>query len=240
MSGETAIPGSASSLGRRLAGVLSDLWYLFWKLAIWAIYKVCWRIRIEGREHEPVSGPFIAACNHASAVDPPLVGIALRHRASYMGKEELFSIPVLSAWLASVGTFPVRRGHPDRKAIRHSLRILEGGGVLVMFPEGTRSPDGRLKDPESGAAMLALRTGAPVLPVALINTHRILPRGAKWPRFERVTIRFGPPIAVPRVEGRLDERLLEEWGGRIMAEIAKLLPEDQKPGQLPPRHAGSH
>lgn len=206
-----------------------NLWYLFWKLVIAAICKAGFRFRIEGREHEPAAGPFIAAGNHASALDPPLVGMALHRRASYMGKAELFAVPVLGPWLRSVGVFPVRRGEPDRQAIRRSLEVLAEGGVLVMFPEGTRSPDGRLRPAEPGAAMIALRSGARVLPVAVVNSHRILPKTSRWPRFERVIIRIGPPLTVPRVEGRLDHQLLEEWGRQIMAEIARLLPEDQQP-----------
>lgn len=206
-----------------------SLWYLFWKLVMSGFFKLFTRYSIEGREHEPARGPFIAAGNHASAADPLIVGAVLRNRAAYMAKAELFSVPVVGAWLRSVGSFPVRRGQPDRSAIRRSHEVLASGGVLVMFPEGTRSPDGRLQDPEPGAALLALRTGAPVLPVAVVNSHRAMPKGSPLPRFRRVIVRIGRPLPVPKIEGRLDHQVLEEWGRRIMAEIAKLLPEDQKP-----------
>ncbi len=206
-----------------------SLWYEFWKRLFYLICRAAFRLRIEGREYEPHSGPLIVAGNHASTLDPPLIGMCLRRQSAYMAKEELFAVPILGPWLRSIGCFPVRRGTPDRKAIRRSLEVLEQGRVLVIFPEGTRSLDGRLRDPEPGAAMIALRTGVPVLPAAVVNSHRILPKGAGWPRFEQVTVRFAPPLAVPKVEGRLDHATMEQWGRRIMKEIERLLPEDQRP-----------
>lgn len=222
----------SSPAGTRLGGlprVVSDLWYHFWKNLVGLIGRLAFRMRVEGRGHEPRSGRVIVAGNHVSAIDPPLVGSVLRRRAAYMAKEELFSVPILGPWLRSVGVFPVKRGQPDRRAIRRSLQVLERGGVLVMFPEGTRSEDGRLRDPEPGAAMIALRTGAPVLPVAVVGSHRILPKSARWPRFAQVVVRIGPPLQVPRIEGRLEHAVLEEWGRRIMDAIGALLPEDQQP-----------
>lgn len=217
-----------SARGGRPAALVGGLWYFFWKTVLWAISKVAFRLRIEGREHEPRRGPFIAVGNHVSAIDPPLVGIALRHQAAYMGKHELLETPVLGPLLRSIGVFPVHRGAPDRSAIRKSLDVLESGGVLVLFPEGTRSPDGRLQKAEPGTAMIALRTGAAVLPVAVINSYRILPKGAHRPKFAQVTVRMGPPLRVPKIEGRLGHELLEEWGERILASIERLLPEEQR------------
>lgn len=205
-----------------------SLWVEFWKRLFYYIGRAAFRLKVEGRAYEPPSGPLIVAGNHASVIDPPLIGAVLRRQGAYMAKAELFAVPVLGPWLRSTGSFPVRRGTPDRKAIRRSLEVLQHGGMLVIFPEGTRSPDGRLRDPEPGAAMIALRTGVPVMPAAVVNSHRILPKGARWPRFERVTIRFGPPLAVPKIEGRLDHATMEEWGRRIMREIERMLPEDQR------------
>jgi 1-acyl-sn-glycerol-3-phosphate acyltransferase len=206
-----------------------SVWYEFWKRLFYLICRAAFRLKVEGRDHEPATGPLIVAGNHASVLDPPLIGMCLRRQSTYMAKEELFSVPILGPWLRSIGSFPVRRGTPDRRAIRRSLDVLEHAGVLVIFPEGTRSADGRLRDPEPGAAMIALRTGVPVLPAAVVNSYRILPKGARWPRFEQVTVRFGPPLAVPKVDGRLDHATLEQWGRRIMAEIERMLPEDQRP-----------
>jgi 1-acyl-sn-glycerol-3-phosphate acyltransferase len=206
-----------------------SLWYEFWKRFFYLIARLAFRLKIEGREREPLTGALIVAGNHASLLDPPLIGMCLRRQGAFMAKDELFSTPIVGPWLRSIGSFPVRRGTPDRKAIRRSLEVLEQGRVLVIFPEGTRSTDGRLRNPEPGAAMIALRTGVPVLPAAVVNSHRILPKGALWPRFEQVTVRFGPVLDVPRIEGRLDHASMERWGRRIMAEIERMLPDDQRP-----------
>lgn len=229
---EMTMPG-ARSVRRYLGAVGGNLWYLFWKTLVWVIGKLAFRLRIEGREHEPPQGPFIVAANHASALDPPLVGTSLHHRASYMGKQELFAVPILGPLLRSIGVFPVRRGEADHRAIRTSLDVLASGGVLVMFPEGTRSADGRIQKPEPGAALIALRTGVTVLPVAVRGSYRILPKGTRWPRFQQITIRMGPPLTVPRIDGRLNRQMLEEWGGQIIAAIERLLPPEQHRSPVP-------
>lgn len=202
-------------------------WYWFWKTFILIVARLAFRLRIEGRGYEPRQGPFLVAGNHASLLDPPLVGVGLRHQSAYMAKDELFSIPILGPWLRSTGSFPVKRGTADRKAIRRSFEVLEQGGVLVIFPEGSRSTDGRLRNAEPGAAMIALRTGVKVLPAAVINSHRVLQKGKFWPNFARVTVRYGPLIDVPKIEGRLDHATLNEWGNRFMDAIERLLPPDQ-------------
>ncbi len=229
---EAAIP-MTRSVRRYIGAVGVNLWYLFWKTLVWVIAKPAFRLRIEGREHEPTRGPFIVAANHASALDPPLVGTSLHHRASYMGKQELFAVPILGPLLHSIGVFPVRRGEADHRAIRTSLDVLGSGGVLVMFPEGTRSLDGRLKKPEPGAALIALRTGATVLPVAVIGSYRILPKGTRWPRFQQITVRMGPPLTIPRSDGRLDRKTLEDWGEQIIRAIERLLPPEQHRSPVP-------
>lgn len=216
------------------------MWYSLWKglfaLCFWSLF----RLRVEGREHEPSSGPLLAICNHVSAADPFIAGVALRRSARYMAKQELFQNPVLGALLRSVGSFPVRRGQPDRQSIRTALQALSRGDVLVMFPEGTRSPDGRLMPAEPGAALLALRAGAPVLPMAVIGTQHAMPKGRVIPERIPVVVRIGPLLAVPKREGRIERADLDAWGRRFMAAIAALLPTDQQPApDLDPRTARS-
>jgi len=184
---------------------------------------------VDGREHEPAHGAVLAICNHVSAVDPPIAGCALRRQARYMAKQELLDTPVLGWLLWSIGVYPVRRGEPDRRAIRTTIDCLTRGDLVVMFPEGTRSPDGRLMTAEHGAALVALRVGVPVLPMAVIGSQHAMPKGAKFPRRAQVTVRIGPVLTVPKVEGRIDRTTLEAWGARFMAAIAALLPADQQP-----------
>ncbi len=205
------------------------MWYSFWKLLFTFYFSLHFKLRVEGRENEPAEGPVLAVCNHVSAADPPIAGVALRRRARFMAKHELLQIPVLGWLLHTVGTFAVKRGQADRRAIRTALDALAHGELVVMFPEGTRSPDGRLMRPEPGAALLALRAGASVLPMAVVGTQHAMPKGTRLPRRHSVVVRMGPPIAVPRHEGRLTREDLDAWGRRLMDAIAALLPPDQRP-----------
>lgn len=205
------------------------MWYRLWKRFFLAWCRLQFRFRVEGAEHEPADGPVLVIANHTSAADPVLVAVALRRRVLTMGKEELFRVPVLAWWLRSLGGFPVRRGEPDRQALRHAAAELARGGAVVIFPEGTRSTDGRLQPAEPGAALLALRSGAPVLPVAVVGAHRVLPKGARLPRSRPVVVRLGPVLHPPRLEGRIDHEALEAWGRRFVEALAALLPPDQQP-----------
>jgi 1-acyl-sn-glycerol-3-phosphate acyltransferase len=208
-------------------------WYAFWYRFYSLLFRLLFRLRVEGRAHVPASGPVLVVSNHVSAVDPPIAGVAVGRQVWYMAKEELLKTPLLGPYLRSVGVFPVRRGEADRRSVRTALDVLQRGGALLMFPEGTRSPDGRLQPAEPGAALLALRTGAPVLPLAVVGTQQVMPKGARFPRLQPVTVRIGPPLQVPKVAGRLDRDLLEQWGQKFMAAIAALLPPEQQPAPGP-------
>jgi 1-acyl-sn-glycerol-3-phosphate acyltransferase len=181
-------------------------------------------MEVTGREHEPARGPFIAVSNHWSAFDPPVLGCSLRNKVHFMAKEEMFRVPILRGWLWAVGTFPVRRGEPDRAAIRAALEVIQRGGVLGMFPEGTRNPHGYLLPAEPGAAFLALRAGVPILPVGILGTLDVLPKGAKVPRVGKIRVRIGPPIHVDDIPRGRDQ--IPQASDRIMRAIAELLGVD--------------
>jgi len=202
--------------------------YSLSKLILRVALRALCGFRVEGGDHEPASGPVIVVCNHRSDLDPLVAGSALRRRVMFMAKQELFRVPGVRWWVTSCGAFPVRRGEPDRQALRTSLRILEGGGVLVMFPEGTRATGRELRPPEPGAALLALRTGATILPVAIDGTDVVLPRGARRPRLGAISVRIGAPIGVANPSGRPDGRRpgreeIDALGQRYMGELARLL-----------------
>lgn len=191
-----------------------------------AVMRWWFGFRVDGREHEPATGPLVVVSNHRSVLDPLVVGSALRRRVRFMAKEELFRVPVLRWWVAACGAFPVRRGEADRQALRTALKILADGGVLVMFPEGTRAIGRELRPPEPGAALLALRAGAALLPVAITGTDEVLPRGAHRLRRSPIRVRIGEPIPVPGVDGdgvRAGREEINSLGRRYMAEIAALL-----------------
>jgi 1-acyl-sn-glycerol-3-phosphate acyltransferase len=191
--------------------------------------------RVEGLEHVPHQGPFILVANHRSLADPPIIGWAVGHKVGrvlhFMAKEEMRRWPIIG-WLAEgSGVFFVRRGEGDRAAQRAALRLLAEGRPIAIFPEGTRSKDGRLGSAKPGAALLAIRSGAPLLPVAITGTERLFPGHSRVPHRTRVVVRIGPPFALEHLpSGRIPRELLSEGTDRIMCEIAKLIPVRSRPG----------
>lgn len=167
----------------------------------WGVFRallvVLGHLKIVGAENVPASGAVLVAANHISIADPPAVGVCLRRPGWFMGKEELFRSPPLRWLCRSLHAFPVRRGKSDLSAVKKSLAILARGEVLVMFPEGTRQPVGQLGQPETGVGMIALRSKAPVVPVHISGTDRLLPKGSARLHRAQVTLRFGPPLRWP-------------------------------------------
>jgi 1-acyl-sn-glycerol-3-phosphate acyltransferase len=194
------------------------------------------RVRLEGAiDAIPRDGPVIIAANHASNLDPVVIGSwllpTLGRRMQWLGKKELFTWPILG-WLArNGGVHPVDRSTADVEAFRLASRILDEGHVLFVFPEGTRSPDGTLQGARDGVAALALRTGAAIVPVAIAGSHTIWPRGRRFPRpGGRVTVRVGPPFRLgdllpPGVDRRAAKGVATTI---LMRRIAALLPPDQQ------------
>jgi 1-acyl-sn-glycerol-3-phosphate acyltransferase len=199
------------------------------------------RVNIEGDLAAiPPTGGVLIAANHASNADPVLIGAFLNQRLgrplNWLGKREVFEWPVLS-WLARHGgVHPVDRGAADVEAFRSAMRILEAGHVLAVFPEGTRSPDGRLQVAKDGVAVLALRSGAMVVPIGVGDSDKLWPKGRRIPRFTKgVTVRIGEPfrlaeaLAATDPAAAADRRHAKEAGTEIiMRRIAALLPPRQR------------
>jgi 1-acyl-sn-glycerol-3-phosphate acyltransferase len=191
-------------------------------------------LRVEGVERIPRSGAFIVVANHCSNLDPPMLGWATGHQVGrivhFMAKIEMRGWPVIG-WLATQsGVYFVRRGEGDRAAQRFSLEALADGLPIAVFPEGTRSRDGRMRDFKDGAAYLALRSGAPVLPVGISGSQGMFPGRSRLPHRTRVTIRIGEPISLSDgTSGRVDRDLLATATARLRAAVAELLPPEQRP-----------
>jgi len=181
-------------------------------------------VTLIGRENVPTAGGVILAPNHISYVDPPIVGCYLKRQVHYMAKEELFRSKLLAAWLRAVGTFPVRRGTADRKALKQAIDLLNRGRVVCIFPEGTRSSDGKLQEPELGIGLVALKAQAPIVPVAIIGSDKVLPISAKRLYRHRVKLVYGKPLSFPQPEqGRETRQSLEEVGRTTMSAISELI-----------------
>jgi 1-acyl-sn-glycerol-3-phosphate acyltransferase len=196
------------------------------------VARVLFAARVEGVERIPRDGAFILVANHCSNFDPPMIGWAVGNSVGrvihFMAKIEVRSWPVIG-WLATQsGVYFVRRGEGDRAAQRFSLEALADGRPIAVFPEGTRSRDGHLKTGKSGAAFLAMRSGARLLPVGISGSHRIFPERSRWPHPTKVVIRVGDPFSLPHVpDGRLDREALAAGTELIMSSIEALLPKDQ-------------
>jgi 1-acyl-sn-glycerol-3-phosphate acyltransferase len=186
---------------------------------------------VAGLENVPRTGAYLLVANHCSNLDPPALGWAVGHRTGrvihFMAKDEVRHWPVVG-WLGrQAGAFYVRRGEVDRAAQRVALDVLRAGRPLALFPEGTRSRDGRLHEARAGAALLAMRTDVPILPVGISGTHRIFPGRSRLPHRTPVTFHIGEPFRLPHSDD-LDRAALRSGTDRIMHEIAALLPEDQR------------
>lgn len=188
--------------------------------------------RVEGLEHVPRDGAVLVVANHCSNLDPLFVGYAVGHRTGrivhFMAKEEMRRWPVIGFLARNAGVFFVRRGEGDRGAQRIAFDLLASGRMIGVFPEGTRSRDGQLRDGRAGAALLATRTGVQVLPVGVAGTHRIFPGHSRWPHRGPITIRIGEPFSLPVQPDGLDRDALRAGTERLMAAVAELLPPEQR------------
>ncbi|MEA2241142.1 MAG: glycerol-3-phosphate dehydrogenase [Solirubrobacteraceae bacterium] len=177
---------------------VNHLVYWLARAVLQPFFTIYFRMERIGREHIPASGPLIIASNHRSFMDPFVIGMMLRRPTYFVAKTELFRNPIVAWLLNSLGAFPVDRGQGDRDAMVTARAILERGDVVVIFPEGTRTRPGALGTPKRGVGRLALETGAPVVPVALIGTEAVR-RGWRI-RPHRVRIRAGRPLCFPQVD----------------------------------------
>ncbi|OLP15836.1 1-acyl-sn-glycerol-3-phosphate acyltransferase [Leptolyngbya sp. 'hensonii'] len=173
------------------------LYHLFKWSVVSPMLHAYFRGRIYGAERVPQQGPLIVVSNHASDFDPPIVSNCMRRPVAFMAKEELFRVPVLGPAIRLYGAYPVKRGSADRSALRSAITALEEGWAVGIFLQGTRTPDARITDPKLGAALIAAKTGAPLLPVSLWGTEDIIHKPSPLPRPVPVTIRIGEPIPPP-------------------------------------------
>jgi 1-acyl-sn-glycerol-3-phosphate acyltransferase len=180
------------------------LYNLFNGLIIIPTLQFYFRGRTYGSDNVPLTGAFVAVCNHGSYFDPPILSSCLRRPVAYMAKEELFDIPIFKQAITLYGAYPVKRATGDRGAIRAALTAIEDGWIAGIFLTGTRTLDGRIIDPKLGAAMIAAKAQVPLLPVSLWGTEKILRKGSSFPYPVPITVRIGelipPPASTKREE----------------------------------------
>ena len=166
------------------------------KFLIWTIGKIFFRVSYSGIENVPKEGGVILASNHASYLDPPLLGAGFPRKIRFLAKEELFTDYnfLFSWWIKTVKAQPIKRGSGDIGALRASLSILQSEECMVVFPEGTRTRNGNLQECKPGAGMLIKKAKVPVVPAYISGTFEAFPRTAKFPKLHKVRITYGNPI----------------------------------------------
>jgi 1-acyl-sn-glycerol-3-phosphate acyltransferase len=200
--------------------------YWILKVVLTPVLRLLYRVRVEGRDNVPRTGPVILAANHRSFMDSIFLPLVLSRRMTFVAKAEYFDDPKTAWFFRAVGQIPIRRdgGSASERALASATEVLEQGSVFGIYPEGTRTRDGYLHRGHTGVARLALRTNAPLVPVGLIGTDEVQPTDAKLPRcFRTITIRFGAPLDVARYAPRDDDHLaLRQLTDELMFEIHAL------------------
>ena len=174
------------------------------KLFVLPIYKFVLRGHLIGRENIPQKNSFIMVSNHGSLLDPPLLGHALGRNISFMAKAELFKIPLLGFIIKACGAYPVKRGIVDKNTIKTACKKLSNDNCIGIFIDGTRQKNGRVNRPKQGAALLAFKNQKLLLPVAIINSHRLIRFKFFIPLFSKIVIKVGKPVQPPQSSSRDD------------------------------------
>lgn len=220
------------------------LLYTIGKLTVGNAMKIGWRPTVDGLEHVPATGGAVFAGNHLSVADELFLGAVVPRHIAFWAKAEYFSGTgpkglLIKSVVKGLGAIKVERGggRAALAAFDGAIPVLQSGDLVAVYPEGTRSPDGRLYRGRTGAARLAVAAGVPIIPVGVIGTEMVQPIGAPMPRLGRgrgdVTIRFGKPIDTV---GRADDRgSLRALTDEVMAEIQKLTGQEYVPRYAPPR-----
>ncbi|MCS7338507.1 MAG: 1-acyl-sn-glycerol-3-phosphate acyltransferase [Verrucomicrobiae bacterium] len=198
------------------------------------LFRIVFRWRVFGAEHVPARGPFILAANHASYLDPPVLGAACPRELCYLARKSLFRFKPFAALIRWCNAVPVERDGAGAEGLKTVLDKLGAGWGVLMFPEGTRSPDGRLQPGRLGIGLLVVKSRAPVVPVRVFGTDRALGRGAAVPRPCRITVVFGAPLDFTKRSAEARNcskaelrRCYQQIADEVMSAIAKLGPPRQ-------------
>ncbi len=196
-----------------------------------AIGWLCFQYRAIGGL--PAQGGILVAANHASYFDIPLLGCGARRRLWFLGRHDLFPIPVLNRILQALGWIPLRQGRLDRNAFGKAVSLIQEGKAVVIFPEGSRAVDGNLQKGKPGIGVIVAQAGCPVVPAYIRGAYEVLPIDACWPRFRRVSVTYGRPLDFREDAARLEGKTFYQHVSRtVMAKIAEL-GDVPLPGETP-------
>ncbi len=195
---------------------------------LYLFFKVFFRLEIRNGHLVPKEGGVIIASNHTSYLDPPLIGVSIKRRPTFIAKSSLFKIPILGSIIKAY-SIGVKKNSPTPSTIKKALKVLSSGGALVIFPEGGRSPDGNLREIKRGIGLIGALSNVPIVPAYIRGAHRALPVGARIPKFVKLSIIFGMPIT--RHTGETDE----EYERRLTEEIYLSLKNLSQTVNSPPR-----
>jgi len=212
-----------------------NLSYRIGWLAFRFIYATWFGWRVFNPERVPLTGPVILAANHASFIDPPLVGAGLKRDINYLARESLFRFPGIGALLRSWNSVPVDRDGGGAAGLRAILDRLLAGGAIILFPEGTRTRDGKLQPARSGIGLTVIKSAAPVVPVRVFGTFEAFGRHMRFPRPRPIAVKYGQPMLFEKLRAeaktcskpRLKE-IYQELADEIMAAITRLEPCEEK------------
>ncbi len=205
--------------------------YWVLKVILSPIFFVCWRVRVEGREHLPRHGPAVLAANHQSFCDSFFVPLVVWRKVTFLAKAEYFESWRTAWFFRAAGQIPIRRGggSASENALVTAAEVLGAGNLLAVYPEGTRATDGRVHRGRTGIARLSREVGVPVIPVGIVGTEAVQPVGARMMRpFKRVVVRFGPPVQMPVAADPADpaadhdHQVCRAFTDNLMEEIARL------------------
>lgn len=197
-------------------------------VALNVCYILCGGIRFEGRQNVPAQGGVVIAPNHISDWDPPTVVFALPRHCWTMAKEEIFRWKLVGPLVRWLHGFPVKRGSPDRAALRRAEHLLKQGEAVLIFPEGKTSEDGRLQQLLPGALLVAREADVPIVPTVIFGTDRLVPFGQWYPRpmGRPIIVRFGPPVRVDQLTGGMKGGDALRRGAERLGEILMALQQD--------------
>ena len=178
------------------------IYQLVSRIFVLPIYKFVFKGHLIGRENIPQKDTFIMVSNHGSLLDPPLLGHALGRNISFMAKSELFQVPILGFVIKACGAYPVKRGIADKNTIKTACKKLSNNNCIGIFIDGTRQKNGLVNKPKQGAALLAFKNQKLLLPVAIVNSHRLIRFKFCIPFFSKIVIKVGKPVQPPQSSSR--------------------------------------